>query len=136
MHATTNCGKLLTYEVRSGLYLQILPQFLHSLTDACAILLLTRWLAHLYVLCKGGDSCCRRRGFHLDLAPLIDSYRTLFPESITPIAAPRPVFRFLHQTPHHRIAVHVAQLLDPLARRPDVKIIEASLPYMLASHRE
>src|SRR5579864_8945893 len=48
-------------------------------------------LAHLYVLCKGGDSCRRLRDFDLGLAALLDSHRALFPESIPPIAAPRPL---------------------------------------------
>jgi hypothetical protein len=29
-------------------------------------------LAHLYVFCKGGNSCSRHRDFHLGLIPLID----------------------------------------------------------------
>src|ERR1700733_54045 len=95
-----------------------------------------RWLAHLYVFCKGGNSCCRRRGFHLYLAPLIDSHRARFAESITPIAAPPPLLRFLHQAPRHGIAVHVAQLLDPLALRPYVEIIESPLPHMLRAERK
>jgi probable HAF family extracellular repeat protein len=93
-------------------------------------------LAHLYVLCKGGDSCCWRRDFHPGLAPLVDSHRALFPESITPIAAPRPLLRFQHQPSRYRIPVHVAQLLDPLARRPHVEIIEATLPHVLAAEGE
>ena len=59
-----------------------------------------------------------------------------FPESITPIAAPRPLLRFLHQPPRHGIAVHVAQLLDALARRPDIEIIEPLLPHMLRAKRK
>jgi len=39
-----------------------------------------RWLAHLYVLCKGRDSCRRRRDSPLGLTALIDSHRDLFPE--------------------------------------------------------
>ncbi len=66
------------------------------------------WLAHLYVFCKGGDSCSLRRAFHLHLAPLIDSHRALFSASVTPIAAPRPRLRFLHQASHYRIKVHIA----------------------------
>ena len=71
--------------------------------------------------------------FVLSLAPLIDSHRALFPESITPIAARRPLLRFLDQSPRYRIAVHIAQLLDPLARRPQVEIIEAPLPNVLGA---
>ena len=91
------------------------------------------WLAHLYVFCKGGDSGRLRRDFDLGLSPLIDSHRALFPESITPIAARRPLLRFLDQSPRYRIAVHIAQLLDPLARRPQVEIIEAPLPNVLGA---
>ena len=31
-----------------------------------------RWLAHLYVVCKGGNSWRRRQGFYLCLTSLID----------------------------------------------------------------
>jgi hypothetical protein len=48
-------------------------------------------LAHLYVFCKMGDSCCRRRNFQLGFAPLIDSHCALFPESIAPIACKKAV---------------------------------------------
>jgi len=41
-HDTTNCGKLLTYEDHSSLYLQRLQRFLHRFADARAIFLLTR----------------------------------------------------------------------------------------------
>src|SRR5271163_3352612 len=88
-------------------------------------------LAHLYVFCKGGNSCRLCHDFDLGLAPLIDSHRAHFPESITPIAAPPPLLRFLHQPSHYRIPVHVAQLLDPLSCRPHVEIVEASLPHVL-----
>ena len=79
---------------------------------------------------KVGTHASPGRNFDLGLAPLIDSHRPRFPKSITPIAAPRPLLRFLHEPSHHRIAVRIAQLLDPLARRPDVEIIEASLPHV------
>jgi len=39
-HDTVDCGKLLTYEVRPSLYLQILPQFLHRFGKTRAIFLL------------------------------------------------------------------------------------------------
>ena len=74
-----------------------------------------------------------RWNFHLDLAPLIDSHRALFPESIVPITAPRPLLRFLHQLSRYWIPVHVAQLLDPLACRPHVEVVEASLPHVFAA---
>jgi len=94
------------------------------------------WLAHLYVFCKGGNSCRWRRDFDLGLAPLIDSHRARFPESITPITAPWPLLRLQHQAPRYRIAVHIAQLLNPLACRPYVEIVEASLPHVLAANRK
>jgi hypothetical protein len=57
------------------------------------------WLAHLYVFCKGGNSCCLRRDFDLCLTTVIDLHGTYFPESITPVAAPRALLRFLYQPP-------------------------------------
>jgi len=77
-----------------------------------------------------------RRDLDLGLTPLIDLHRARFPESITPIAAPPPLPRFLHQPSRHRIPVHIAQLLDPLARPPYVEIVKAPLPNVLAADRK
>jgi len=46
-------------------------------------------LAHLYVLCKGGDPCCRRREFYPGLAPLIVSRPRPSSLKALLIAAPR-----------------------------------------------
>src|SRR5271157_763984 len=43
-------------------------------------------------------------------------------------AAPSPVLRFLHQSPLDRIAMHVAQLLNPLLCRPNIEIVIPALP--------
>jgi len=75
----------------------------------------------------------RAPDFHLCLAPLIYSHRAVFSESITPIAAPRPLLRLLDQPPLHRILMHIAQLLDPFARREHVEIIETFLPHVLCA---
>jgi hypothetical protein len=44
------------------------------------------------------------------------------------IAAPLPLLWFERQSALKRIAMHIAQLLDPLARAPQIEIVEAALP--------
>jgi hypothetical protein len=66
---------------------------------------------------------------------LIGSHRAFFAESIVAIAAPRPLFWFLRQPSGYGIAVHVAQLLDALARRPYVEVVEAALPCVLGAFK-
>ena len=52
---------------------------------------------------------------------------------VRPKAAQLPMFRLLHQTPLHRVPVHVTQLLNPLALAPDIEIIEpGSITYSFA----
>ena len=71
------------------------------------------WLAHLYVFCKGGDSCCRLCGSHLGLATLIDSHRALFPGSVLrdPITArlARPPIAL-----HHGACAALVPIREPL----------------------
>src|SRR5271155_1079534 len=71
------------------------------------------WLAHLYVFCKGGDSCCRLCGSHLGLATLIDSHRALFSESVLrdPITArlARPPIAL-----HHGACAALVPIREPL----------------------
>jgi len=43
-------------------------------------------------------------------------------------ATPRPILRMLHQSPHHRIRVHVIQFLFPLPLAVYVEIIKPRLP--------
>ena len=78
-------------------------------------------LAHLHVLCKGGNSCCRRRGFHLDLAPLINPYRTLIPKSITPIAAPGDEVQLIRPVIAPGMVGHRASLLPSANKSCDVR---------------
>ena len=47
---------------------------------------------------------------------------------IETIAAPAPFLGRAHQPPLHRIAVHIPQLFHPLLRRPQVEVVETSLP--------
>lgn len=47
---------------------------------------------------------------------------------VVTIAAPQPLLRFEHQAAFDRVAMHVAQLLDPLVLGEDDEVIEASLP--------
>jgi hypothetical protein len=41
-----------------------------------------------------------------------------------------PLLWFEQQSALHRIAMHTAQLLDPLAFGPQIEIVEAALPGM------
>src|SRR5262245_51281880 len=55
-----------------------------------------------------------------------DPTRTTF--GVASVAAPVPLFWFFHQSAFHRIAVHVAQLLNVLLLGEDVEVVEAPLP--------
>jgi hypothetical protein len=94
------------------------------------------WASHYLWFLKGENSRRRDRDVHLCLAPLIDSHGAFSSESITSIAAPRPLLRLLHQATGNGIAVHIAKLLDPLARRPHIEIVEASLPHVFGLDRK
>ena len=58
----------------------------------------------------------------------IDPNRSGFVEPVKAVAAPVPLFRRSNQPPFHRIAVHVAQLLDALPGGPDIEVVETCLP--------
>ena len=79
------------------------------------------WLAHLYVLCKGGDSCRRHRGFHLYLAALIDSRRALLPECITLITTASDEMQFLRPAISLGMFRHGASLLASAKKSCDVR---------------
>jgi hypothetical protein len=59
----------------------------------------------------------------------VHSYQTRIATPVGPKTAPPPLVRLLYQPSIHRIAMHIAQLLDPLAFSPHVEIIETFLPY-------
>src|ERR1039458_2378751 len=65
-------------------------------------------------------------------------HRSCLSITIRPETAPLPLFGQFHQSPLHRVPVHIAQLLDGLARAPHIEIIEALLPnrfpYPLPEH--
>lgn len=64
-----------------------------------------------------------------DLSPAhIDFHGTRLVEEIVAITAPWPLFGRLHQSTFYGVAMHVAQLLDPLFRAPYVEVIKARLP--------
>jgi tRNA U34 5-methylaminomethyl-2-thiouridine-forming methyltransferase MnmC len=46
---------------------------------------------------------------------------------VAAVAAPLPLLWFEQQSALQRIAMHVAQLLDPLALAPQIEIVEAGL---------
>jgi hypothetical protein len=54
----------------------------------------------------------------------------LFVIGVAAIAAPLPLLWFEQQSALHRIAMRIAQLLDPLAFGPQIEIVEAALPGM------
>ena len=56
------------------------------------------------------------------------THRSGFVKKIETIAAPSPLFRGLHQSSLHRVAMHVPQLLDAFFRRPHVEVVETCLP--------
>src|SRR6266542_829412 len=72
-------------------------------------------------------------GFSAPRRPVrLDLNGPLFARSIVTKAAPRPVLRLGAQPACHRVAVNVAQLLDPLAFAPHIKVVIALLPERLA----
>ena len=54
-----------------------------------------------------------------------------FSKEIGAEAAPAPQIRRRHQSALYGIAVHIAEFLHPLARRPEVEIVESFLPDVL-----
>src|SRR5271170_7089401 len=54
---------------------------------------------------------------------LVDSNRSGFVQKIEAITAPAPLLRHSRQSPLHRIAMHIAELLHALLRRPYVEIV-------------
>jgi hypothetical protein len=73
---------------------------------------------------------CYSPNVHHRLGPLIDLQPSLFVIGVAAIAAPFPLLGLEHQSAPHRIAMHVAQVLDPLALAPRIEIVEAALPDM------
>src|ERR1700747_557800 len=66
--------------------------------------------------------------FHLSPPTFVPENQAALRVSIVPVTAPRPLFRFEHQSALHRIAVHITQLLNALLLAEDDKIVEAALP--------
>ena len=70
-----------------------------------------------YCSCANPGSGCR-----------LDLHHSLYPGRVVTEAAPLPIFWVLYQPALHRIAVRVAQLLNPLALGPDIEIVIAEFP--------
>jgi len=71
----------------------------------------------------------RRRCPKRNLSPtLIHAHRPRLVQKVEAITAPAPILRRRRQASLHRIAVHIPQLLHPLLFRPNIEVIEASLP--------
>lgn len=51
-----------------------------------------------------------------------------FSRRVVTEAGPSPLFGLRYQTPLHRIAVHISQLLDALTFRKNIEIVIAGLP--------
>jgi hypothetical protein len=68
---------------------------------------------------------CVRSDFHLEQLAVVDPHGPGFAESIRPKSAPRPAFGLAHQSAFNRVAMHVAQLPDVLALRPDIGAVDA-----------
>src|ERR1039457_713836 len=100
--------------------------------------------------CRLGNANPQRHPHTLALSAgpfRLDFHHAFYSRHIMPEAAPRPVFRFLHEsaleglspqreqsrlslgTP--KVAMYVAQFLDALLRCPNVEIVIARLPEVL-----
>ena len=67
-----------------------------------------------------------------DLGPaLVHPHRANLFQKVETITAPAPLFRRFHESPFHRIAMHVPQLFHALLRGPHVEVVEAGLPEWL-----
>src|SRR6266478_814440 len=67
--------------------------------------------------------------FPFSCRPLrFDFYNSLRSGEVVSIAAPFPVFGIGHQPSNNRIAMYVAQLLDPFVISPDVEVVVAGKP--------
>jgi hypothetical protein len=61
-------------------------------------------------------------------SPVVDPNQSRFSVGIGSVATPPPIFRASHQSAHHRIAMHVPQLLHLFLLAPEIEIIETTLP--------
>jgi hypothetical protein len=75
-----------------------------------------------------GASSCWSSNPQLQDAMVIDADGPWFAILIKSETAPKPLLRLGNQSALDRISMHVAQLFDALAFRPDVEIIESPLP--------
>src|SRR5579863_434898 len=95
-----------------------------------------RWGAPFFArFAKGGHherlrqrSLCRPISKRDPGPSLIHSHRSGLVQKIETITAPAPFLGCVHQSPLHRIAMYVSQLLGALFRRPYVEVVEARLP--------
>src|ERR1017187_4040118 len=88
-----------------------LQVYLESLTRAAGHAWCLRFASVLWTLTwaeEGSDGPAQHFQLTISACPLrFDLHHSVLPESIVPEAAPLPVFRFLHQSAFHRIAVHL-----------------------------
>src|SRR5580700_12290813 len=66
--------------------------------------------------------------FLLPPSPVVDPNRSRLSICTGSIATPRPILRTRHQSAHHRVAMHVLQLLHLFLLAPQIEIIETALP--------
>src|SRR5579863_6318184 len=60
----------------------------------------------------------------------VHQHRATLIASVVAKAAPRPLLRFEHESARDRIAMHVAQFLNPLRFSEDYEVIKTALPNM------
>ena len=66
--------------------------------------------------------------FLLPPSPVVDPNQSRLSVGIRAVATPPPILRTRHQSAHHRIAMHVLQLLNLFLLAPQIEIIETTLP--------
>ena len=66
--------------------------------------------------------------FLLPPSPVVDPNQSRFSVCIGAVATPPPILRTRHQSAHHRIAMHVLQLLSLFLRAPQIEIVKTTLP--------
>src|SRR5579862_6399154 len=60
--------------------------------------------------------------------PVVDPNQPILAIRVRSVTAPLPVVGFLHQSPDHRVPVHVFQLLHLFPLTPHIEVIKPALP--------
>src|SRR6266852_6169311 len=80
------------------------------------------------ILMRSSPSTSTLSNFLLPPSPVVDPNQSRLSVGIGAVATPPPILRTRHQSAHHRIAMHVLQLLNLFLLAPQIEIVETTLP--------